>query len=319
MYYEGFGKPPPGARFSSEWGFQGRFQGTTGAWREYAHDTVVSEIDQAAGSPDLAKLRRNAREAQLIVEDARDETVSVLRVLIARQNDDYLRDLLARVVDVSILNYEQCVRAQLPSGQIISRDSVAITAGVRSAPHQEVIADVVSIRAPFDAAEQLARLCRQAARHLERVGQDTAPLDHSSLAANRVVIGHGRSPVWRELKDFISDRLGLPWDEFNRVAVAGVATTDRLGQMLETAAIALLVATAEDEVVAGGLLARQNVVHEVGLFQGHLGFSRAIVLLEDGCEEFSNIHGLGQIRFPKGAIRVTFEDVRRVLEREGLI
>ncbi|SSC66217.1 unnamed protein product [Ciceribacter selenitireducens ATCC BAA-1503] len=62
-----------------------------------------------------------------------------------------------------------------------------------------------------------------------------------------------------------------------------------------------------------------NVVHEMGLFQGRLGFMRAIVLLEDGCEEFSNIQGLGQIRFPKGNVAAAFEEVRMVLEREGLV
>ena len=62
-----------------------------------------------------------------------------------------------------------------------------------------------------------------------------------------------------------------------------------------------------------------NVVHEAGLFQGRLGFTKAIILLQEGCEEFSNIEGLGQIRFPKGNIQAVFEEIRRVLEREGLI
>ena len=62
-----------------------------------------------------------------------------------------------------------------------------------------------------------------------------------------------------------------------------------------------------------------NVVHEAGLFQGRLGFEKAIILLEDGCEEFSNINGLGQIRFPKENITAAFEEIRRVLERENLI
>jgi hypothetical protein len=55
------------------------------------------------------------------------------------------------------------------------------------------------------------------------------------------------------------------------------------------------------------------------LFQGRLGFTKAIVLLEDGCKEFSNIQGLGQIRFEKGQVSTAFEEVRRVLEREGLV
>ena len=83
--------------------------------------------------------------------------------------------------------------------------------------------------------------------------------------------------------------------------------------------MALLVATAEDEHADGTRTARLNVVHEIGLFQGKLGFTKAIVLLEDGCEEFSNIHGIGQIRFPTGDIAAVFGDVRRVLEREGLL
>jgi predicted nucleotide-binding protein len=61
------------------------------------------------------------------------------------------------------------------------------------------------------------------------------------------------------------------------------------------------------------------VVHEAGLFQGKLGFTRAIVLLEEGCEEFSNIAGLGHIHFPSGNIGAAFEQVRLVMEREGLI
>ena len=31
---------------------------------------------------------------------------------------------------------------------------------------------------------------------------------------HKIFIGHGRSSLWRELKDFLNDRLELPWDEF---------------------------------------------------------------------------------------------------------
>jgi len=62
-----------------------------------------------------------------------------------------------------------------------------------------------------------------------------------------------------------------------------------------------------------------NVIHEAGLFQGRLGFMKAILLIEEGCAEFSNIHGRGQIRFPQGKISPAFEEVRLVLGREGLI
>ena len=89
--------------------------------------------------------------------------------------------------------------------------------------------------------------------------------------------------------------------------------------MLDKAAFAFLIMTAEDEQPDEKVRARMNVIHEVGLFQGRLGFERAIVLLEEGCEEFSNIQGLGQIRFPKNNIAAVFESVREVLEREQII
>jgi hypothetical protein len=132
----------------------------------------------------------------------------------------------------------------------------------------------------------------------------------------RVFIGHGQSPVWRELKDFLQDRLGLAWDEFNREAVAGVSTFERLSEMLDAADFAFMVMTAEDMHDDDTVHARQNVVHEVGLFQGRLGPRKAIILLEQGCSEFTNIVGLSQIRFPKNNVGAAFEEIRRVLERE---
>ncbi len=134
-----------------------------------------------------------------------------------------------------------------------------------------------------------------------------------------IFIGHGRSPVWRELKDFVSERLGLPCVEFNSDSAAGKTTVQRLSEMLDTSCFAFLIMTAEDEHADSTLHARENVIHEVGLFQGRLGFSRAIVMLEVGCSEFSNITGLTHIPYPQGKIMTKCEDIRRVLEREGLI
>jgi len=103
------------------------------------------------------------------------------------------------------------------------------------------------------------------------------------------------------------------------VPAAGVWTGDRLSSMLDNAAMAFLICTAEDEHADSTRHARENVIHEAGLFQGRLGFERAIILLEDSCSEFSNVHGLGQIRFPEGNISAKFEEIRNVLEREGII
>ncbi|TIX43227.1 MAG: hypothetical protein E5V40_04095 [Mesorhizobium sp.] len=135
----------------------------------------------------------------------------------------------------------------------------------------------------------------------------------------RIFVGHGRSAVWRDLKDYLVDRLGLECVEFNSEAVAGRSTTDRLKQMLDQAGFAFLVMTGEDEASDGRLTARMNVVHELGLFQGRLGFERAIILMEKDCADFTNIHGLTYIPFPKGDISSAKDEIRRVLEREELV
>ena len=135
----------------------------------------------------------------------------------------------------------------------------------------------------------------------------------------KIFIGHGRSRVWKDLREFLQDRLGLECDEFNSESAAGYPTQKRLSVLLDNACFAFLVMTAEDPHSDGTVHARENVIHEVGLFQERLGFERAIVLLEEGCSQFSNIVGLTHIGFPKDNIQAASEEIRRVLEREGIV
>jgi predicted nucleotide-binding protein len=152
------------------------------------------------------------------------------------------------------------------------------------------------------------------------ISEPPPPLQRPLKTMNKkIFIGHGRSLVWHQLKDFLTDRLHLSCDEFNSEAVAGKTTTARLQELLDNAGLAFLVMTAEDTHSDNSAHARENVIHEAGLFQGHLGFERAIILLEDGCTQFSNIHGLSHISFQKGNMATAFEAIRLVLEREKLV
>jgi Predicted nucleotide-binding protein containing TIR-like domain len=159
----------------------------------------------------------------------------------------------------------------------------------------------------------------------ERMARLKEVLDRLSRVAalrklgGNIFIGHGRSLQWLVLKEFIAGRLHLPWVEFNSSPTPGYTTAERIEEMLDSAAFALIIMTAEDEHADAKMHARPNVIHEIGISQGRLGRRRAIVLLEQGCEEFSNIAGIVQIRFPTGNISATFEEIRRVLEREGIL
>ena len=131
-----------------------------------------------------------------------------------------------------------------------------------------------------------------------------------------VFLGHGRSVLWRDLRDHLRDQHGFKVEAYETGARAGHTIRDIVEEMATNSHMAFLVHTAEDELSDGRFQSRPNVIHETGLFQGKLGFPRAIVLLEEGCVEFSNLAGIQQIRFKKGNIRETFGDVLATLRRE---
>lgn len=317
VYYQDLKPTPPGAHFDAQWGLMNAFSsGTVGEWAEYDSEEVRGAIYQRAGDSNLTQVREAAKSAREVFEDCREEVSSLLTTALQDREDPFLTKLKEQVESLRTFGASDFINYRSPKGQFISRDSVALSQGLQVPPHLAVLAEVMSLLSPGQLCTDLAKVTRRAASHLAK--RERYSLRAREVGIN-VFIGHGGSRVWKDFKDFVQDRLGLPWDEFNRVPVAGVTNVARLSEMLDDAAIAFLVMTAEDEQADGEWHARMNVVHEAGLFQGRLGFTKAIVLLEEGCEEFSNIQGLGQIRFPNGDIAPAFEEIRRVLEREGLI
>lgn len=162
----------------------------------------------------------------------------------------------------------------------------------------------VAIERVFDTFEKAAPISR------------LPPLPKKEPPKPVIFVGHGHSGVWRDLKDHLQDKHRIRVIAFESGARAGHSVRDILEELVSNSTFALLVLTAEDEQANGQLRARQNVVHEAGLFQGRLGFPRAVLLVEEGTEDFSNVAGIQQIRFSKGNIKETFGEVLAVLRRE---
>lgn len=321
VYYDQLKPIPPGARFSVEWGLMETMtrMGTVGEWYECDFQHVVDEIQRRAGvsGSEIDKLKKKAKDVASFMEDAQSDLLSILTSIAGdHKSDDFLNDLVKKIREEQVFSYSDIIEHFSPTGQVITRDMGALGERNKVPPHITVLAEVGVIESPYNSCLSLGKLARRAASHIENTAKKDAVSDR---VGTNVFIGHGRSSAWRDLKDFVQERLRLPWDEFNRVSVAGLPNTVRLSQMLDSAAVAFIILTAEDEQRDGKMHARMNVIHEAGLFQGRLGFEKAILLLEEGCEEFSNVEGLGQIRFPSGNISAKFEDIRRVLEREGLV
>ncbi|QSQ19315.1 nucleotide-binding protein [Pyxidicoccus parkwayensis] len=279
---------------------------------------MVQEVRKRAGDPDFPALSETSDKAKKVFADCKERLQVVFDALLSGSQDRPLEELRTELMGLeACIPFPKLVHDAMPKGMFASRDTRALQEGVQAPPHLQMNFNAIALESPRSSLEEVARIARQARRYLEMrmnlKGKTVARADGT------IFIGHGHSSAWRDLKDFIKDRLELVPDEFNLESAAGLTTAQRLEEMLDSASFAFLVMTAEDEHADNTLHARENVIHEVGLFQGRLGFRRAIVMLEEGCKEFSNIQGLGQIRFPRGNIKAKSEEIRQVLEREGLL
>lgn len=315
VYWNDLKPKPPNVQFSLEWGLQDVWPSHQPAkdWQIHEDDAVIQKILRMAGCSDLAPVASTLGEVTKQFSALKEVALSIL--LSMPSADEYIKRKLDQMQTLEARQPSEFLQSILPK-RIVSRDRTAVDQGVRSAPHQRIEAIVASAQSLDNALERMERTCREAASHMARLQPCNPKIQ---AIGKRIFVGHGQSPQWREVIDFIEKRLRLPVAEFNSRPTAGISTQTRLAELLDEAAFAFIIMTGEDQNADGKLNARLNVVHEAGLFQGRLGFSRAIILLEEGCEEFSNINGLGQIRFPKKKINAAFEDLRAVLEREGLI
>lgn len=139
------------------------------------------------------------------------------------------------------------------------------------------------------------------------------------MTDNLIFIGHGRSKLWARLKVFLEDELKVNTVSYESESRVGDSIVPILEELLRSASFAILILTAEDETKDGKIRARQNVIHETGLFQGKLGFKKAIILRQEGIEDLTNLAGVQYIKFSDDNIEQTFYEVSRVLKREKII
>lgn len=290
------------------------------------HNARTTELESVKSMDMSQRLERRCEIHEQLIDDVAKSKVASIEQAYSEARQSVTGEVVENAMD-ELRDHTSAIAAAIANG---TDDEVARYGARTGANTGGLQAQAAEIRRRLqrraNQAEQradmeLTKLMQRdsLSGNLEQNRRPSANEGVRAKPTNAVFIGHGRSLLWRELKDFLEDRLHLVVDEFNREPVAGRSTIARLDEMLSNVSFAFIVMTAEDEDKSGELHPRANVIHEAGLFQGRLGFERAIILLEEGCAEFSNIHGLNQIRFHRGKISASFEDIRRVLEREGIL
>ena len=137
---------------------------------------------------------------------------------------------------------------------------------------------------------------------------------------NAIFVGHGHSPLWAQVTQFLQNNLGCEnVIYFEKESRTGKHIGDILKGFANEAKFAIVLMTAEDETKEDKIRARQNVIHEIGFFQGKLGFEKVAILKEDKVEKFSNIDGFQYIEFSGNNIKQTFFELQEMLKRENII
>lgn len=130
-----------------------------------------------------------------------------------------------------------------------------------------------------------------------------------------IFISHGHNELLKlKLKDFISNRLHRNTIIMAEQPSRGLTVVEKLERVSEECCFAIVLMTEDDEQKGGGLRARQNVVHEIGFFQGKYGRNNVVLLAEKGVETFSNISGIVRIEFDADNFETVFEPLRIEIE-----
>lgn len=130
---------------------------------------------------------------------------------------------------------------------------------------------------------------------------------------DRVFLSRGRSGDWREVQAYIERDLQIKTLELAQQANKGRTVLQKLDEESGQCSFAVVVMTGDDDLGTENPRARENVMHEIGYFQGKFGLNNVCILYEEGTNIPSNIHGLVYVSFPKGMVRATFGDLAREL------
>lgn len=140
----------------------------------------------------------------------------------------------------------------------------------------------------------------------------------SGVVSNSIFLGHGGNPVWYAVEKHLN-KLNLSCITFESENQVGRHNLERLRECLDNCNFAIILMTAEDTVNENDIRARQNVLHEIGLFQGRLGFTKVAILKQSGVQSFSNIDGLQYISFEGNKIEQAFHSLDEYLKKAQII
>lgn len=164
----------------------------------------------------------------------------------------------------------------------------------------------------FFSRGQLERLVRDIDQIFE-IRANSALEQPKREAPWRVFISHGRSDEWRLVQPFIERDVGLSTIELEQEPSLGRTIIEKLFHYADHCDSAVIIMTGDDIGSDDVPKVRENVMHEIGFFQGRYGRGMVVLLHEEGVSIPTNLAGVVYIPFPKGKIDAGFHVLQREL------
>lgn len=251
-----------------------------------------------------ADLRRSLRRVGLSVVVAGSQAAAKLEIK-RKSFDVALIDLMLPPdfsrsgIDVLRTIREQCPRTH------------AVLMSARNSNVTEIVADAMVEGAAYFFDKNIENCIERIINHIQLI---------QMTMKENVFVSHGHDELAKlKVKDFLSSRLGKGPVILSEQASRGLTVVEKLESVSSLCCFAIILLTKDDMTHDGGMRARQNVIHEVGFFQGKFGREKVLLLCERGVEIFSNISGIVRVEYESGHIEEVFEVIRVELEAAGLI
>ena len=200
------------------------------------------------------------------------------------QFDKYRRELIALIPEL----YSDLPLIELPISEGINTEGDQLFSYHQIIPIIDNLDYILEVRANY------------------RIGEKMNITEKSK----RIFISHGQSKEWYKLQAYIERDLKQQTLELAQEANLGRTVLQKLNDESNRCCIAVIVMTGDD-IMENEVRARENVMHEIGFFQGKYGLQNIILLHEEGVNIPSNIHGLVYIPFPKNTVEATFGALTR--------
>lgn len=160
---------------------------------------------------------------------------------------------------------------------------------------------------------QAERLVRDIEQIFEiRANSELASPQQPSIQC--VFISHGRSHDWRAVQAFVEKDVQLPTVELAQEPNLGRTIIEKLIDSAAKCSSAVIVMTGDDIANENESRVRENVMHEIGFFQGRYGRNAVVLLHEEGVNVPTNLSGVAYVPFPKSNIEAGFHVLQRELK-----